>query len=595
MSFIRLFPVRVIAALAMLCAMLLALPAFAAQSSTPAQTDLGVLVVTPDRGFLGNAEIGDAFAAFAQGRNAELLYVTDARSEAVLDARLKSLRERGARAVAVLPLFVSTQEARWQLAQGWLQARKAQGLALLMAKPYGASYLAVEDLSARLRDTHTDAQRLLLVGYGAGSPGAAETMRAELRRIGAFASTLPADAIDAVVYPERGAQESAVLRSRFTDAVKAAHGAVIVPVGFTPRADTMMDFNGWFASDVPADATLVASPQATTDALTQWMQRAAAQVALQQATVDPAQFGVVVLTHGADWFWNDAIEQALAPLASRQPMAFAFSMADPPTIERAVRELEHANARAVVVVRAFGMADSFRSDVDRMLGLDVESGAAPPAHSDHAMGGMAGMHGMGGMDMGHHGASAGIAAAPRIRSALPMVTVGGVDADPLFARALLANARSVSTGPVRETIILTAHGQGDDAANQRWLDLLNSLASQMRAIGGDHFRAIRVATWREDWPDKNKIAVAQVRAMVEEAGRDGGRALIVPARINGRGAADRYLAGLDFGWGQGFVQTPYFAQWVEQEIGKGVDALHAPVPAVPAAAPEGEGKPHAHH
>lgn len=116
MSFIRLFPVRVIAALAMLCAMLLALPAFAAQSSTPAQTDLGVLVVTPDRGFLGNAEIGDAFAAFAQGRNAELLYVTDARSEAVLDARLKSLRERGARAVAVLPLFVSTQEARWQLA-----------------------------------------------------------------------------------------------------------------------------------------------------------------------------------------------------------------------------------------------------------------------------------------------------------------------------------------------------------------------------------------------------------------------------------------------------------------------------------------------
>ncbi len=591
MSVIRLVPVRVIAAFAMLCAMLLALPAFAVQPSTPAQTDLGVLVVTPDRGFLGNAEVKDAFDAFAKNRNAELLYVTDARSEAVLDARLKSLRERGARTVAVLPLFVSTQEARWQLAQGWLQARKAQGAALSFAQPYGASYLAVEDLSARLRAVPTDASRLLLVGYGAGNAAAAESMRGELRRMGGFASTLAADAIDAVVYPERGAQDADALRKRFSDAVKTAHGALVVPVAFASRADTMMDFNGWFASDVPADGHLVGSPVSETDGLTQWMQRAAAQVEVQQAGVDPSRTGVVALTHGADWFWNDAIEQALAPLKARHPLAFAFSMADPPTVERAVRELEHTNAQAIVVVRAFGMSDSFRSDVDRMLGLDVESGAAPPAaHDGHAMGGMAMMPGM---DMSHHGAGAvTLAAASRIRSALPMVTVGGVDNDPLFARALLANARSVSTDPAKETIILTAHGQGDDAANQRWLDLLDSLASQMRAIGGDHFRAIKVATWREDWPDKNKIAVARVRAMVEEAGRDGGRALIVPARINGRGAADRYLAGLDFGWGHGFVQTPYFAQWFEKEIDQGREALQAKA-ADDAPAPAADGD-HAH-
>ena len=572
MSFARLVSIQMLAACVFLLSLLPASPAMAAQPASPAATasTTGVLVVTPDRGFLGNAEVRDAFDAFAQGRNAALLFVTDARSEAVLDARLKALHDRGAHTVAVLPLVISTQEARWQLAQDWLQTRKAQGLALAVAKPYGASYLAVEDLSARLRDVHTDAKRLLLVGYGAGSNAAAEAMRAELRRMGAFASTLPADAIDAVVYPERAAQDAAALRTRFAEAVKAAHGALVVPVGFTPRADTMMAFTGWFASDVPADATLVDSTQAQTEALTQWLQRASAQLAMQQATPDPARIGVVALTHGADWFWNDAIEQALAPLAPRHPLAFAFSMADPPTVERAVRELEHTQAQAIVVVRAFGMADSFRNDVDRMLGLDVEGGAAPDAHAGHAMGGMGGMAGM---DMGQHGMDAGIAAAPRIRSALPMVTVGGVDAAPLFARALLANALSVSTDPARETIILTAHGQGEDAANQRWLELLESLASQMRAIGGDHFHAIRFATWREDWPDKNKLAVAQVRAMVEEAGRDGGRALIVPARINGRGAADRYLAGLDFGWSQGFVQTPYFAQWFEQEIGKGREAL----------------------
>ncbi len=558
---------------AMLLALLLTVPAAAAPSIGSVQPS-GVLVVTADRGFLGNAEIRDAFDAFAQGRNAELLYITDARSEAVLDAQLAALRQRGARSVTVLPLVLSEQEARWQLARGWLQARKDAGAVLEFAKPYGSSYLAVEDLSARLRDAQAHGSRLLLVGYGAGNAASAEAMRSQLRRMGAFASTLAPEVIDAAVYPERGAQDADVLRSRFSDAVKAAQGAVVVPVGFAPRADTMMDFNSWFASDLPKDAQLLSAQIASTESLTQWLQRAAAKTQLQRAAPDPAQIGVVALTHGADWFWNHDIEQALASVGARHTLAFAFSMADPPVVEHAVRELERDGAQAVVVVRAFGMADSFRSDVERMLGLDVENGSAPPAMSGHAMGGM------GGMEMGHHDGGETLAAAPRIRSSLPMVTVGGVDDDPLFARALLENARSVAKNPAQETIILMAHGQGEDAANQRWLDLLGSLAGQMRAFGGDRFRAIRVATWREDWPDKNKDAVAQVRAMVAEASRDGGRALIVPARINGRGAADRYLTGLDFGWGQGFVQTPYFAQWFEQEIAKGRELLQSePTPA----------------
>lgn len=70
--------------------------------------------------------------------------------------------------------------------------------------------------------------------------------------------------------------------------------------------------------------------------------------------------------------------------------------------------------------------------------------------------------------------------------------------------------------------------------------------------------------------------------MVKQAEKNGGRALIVPARINGRGAADRYLDGMDFGWSQGFAQTPYFAQWFEQELRLGIDKLHrigSPAPA----------------
>lgn len=554
---------RLLCAAGLLLSMLVMAPAGAAPVVVDANT--GVLVVTPDRGFLGNEEVRDAFDAFAKDRNAALLYVTDERSEKILDQALAQLKGQGARRIEVLPLVMSTADARWKLADGWLQARKRQGVKLAIAKPYGDSYLAVEDLSARLRNLHTDKRRLLLLGYGADSADGAAAMREHLKRMGGFASTLAPDAIDAAVYPMRKAADAETLRKQMNDMVRAAHGALVVPVAFAPRDDSMMDFSHWFSDDLPKDAEIIDSPIADSGALAQWMQRAAIESSLQFAPIASSQVGVVALAHGADWFWNRDIEHALAAVATRHKLAYAFSMADLQVVERAVRKLEKQDVRAIVVVRAFGMASSFRPTVLRMIGADVESGEAP-AHGSHSMG----MHDMG-MDMSHHGAmGASLAAPPRIRSALPIVTVGGVGDDALFAKALLANARSVSKQPSRETVILVAHGQGADKANQAWLDLLDSLAKQMRAGGGDAFRTIRYATWREDWPDKNKVAVEQVRKMVQDAQRDGGRALIVPARINERGAADRYLKGLDFGWSRGFAQTPFFAQWFEQEIERGV-------------------------
>lgn len=550
----------------LLLCLLLAVPASAAPVAADNAT--ATLVIAPDRGFLGNEEVRDAFDAFARDRNAALLYVADERSEKILDQTLAQLKERGAKQVEVLPLVMSSADARWKLAEGWLYARKQQGVRVAIAKPYGDSYLAVEDLSARLRNVHTDKQRLLLLGYGAGSAAAVATMREHLRRMGGFASTLAPDAIEAAVYPLHKATDAAALRKQLDAAIHAAHGALVVPVAFAPRDDSMMDFSGWFSDDLPKDAQIVASPIADAAALTQWMRRAASEAGMQFAPVDSKQVGVVALAHGADWFWNRDIEQSLAAVADRRKIEYAFSMADPPVVERAIRKLEKQGVHAIVVVRAFGMASSFRPTVLRMLGADVESNE-PPVHGSH----MLAMHDMG-MDMSQHEATgASLAAPPRIRSAVPMVTVGGVDDDALFAKALLANARSVSKHPARETVILVAHGQGADKSNQQWLDLLDSLAKQMRADGGSDFRAIRYATWREDWPEKSKLAIAAVREMVQEAQRDGGRALIVPARINERGAADRYLKGLDFGWSRGFAQTPYFAQWFEQQIQRGMQKL----------------------
>ena len=92
----------------------------------------------------------------------------------------------------------------------------------------------------------------------------------------------------------------------------------------------------------------------------------------------------------------------------------------------------------------------------------------------------------------------------------------------------------------------------------------------MKEKGGDGFRAIRTATWREDWPEKRKTAVAAVRSLVEEASADGGRALVIPARTLGRGPERRLPEGLSFELGEGFAPLPLFARWAEEQVAAAV-------------------------
>jgi len=180
----------------------------------------------------------------------------------------------------------------------------------------------------------------------------------------------------------------------------------------------------------------------------------------------------------------------------------------------------------------------------------VEGGDAPDPHAGHMMG-----H--------EHGAERPSA---RIRSAAALATIGGVEDDPLFAEALLSRAQSLSREPSRETVILVAHGDGDDARDARWRDLLASLANHMQQIGGQRFRAIRTATWREDWPDKREAAVQEVRSFVRDAAADAGRAIVIPARTLGQGPERGLLEGLSFELGEGFAPLPLFARWAEKEV-----------------------------
>lgn len=183
--------------LALLAASVL-LPARAYSSDAPGakatQSDApGFLVVAADRGFLGNEEIRDAFAAFAPGRNAELAFVTDQRTQGTLEQAFQELARRSAQRVVALPLFLSAADPRLSLAMK-LMSEPSGGISGLRlpvswARPFGESYLAVEALADRFRAiTRPQGRRVVVVGHGAHTRQDRERMDQDWQRIAEHAS-----------------------------------------------------------------------------------------------------------------------------------------------------------------------------------------------------------------------------------------------------------------------------------------------------------------------------------------------------------------------------------------------------------------------
>ncbi|MGQ0545134.1 MAG: sirohydrochlorin chelatase [Betaproteobacteria bacterium] len=518
----------------------------------------GFLAVAADRGFQGNEEIRDAFDVFAAGRNAELVFATDARTRVMVEAALARLKARGAGRVVVLPAFLSSADPAFGLVR---QSLASPAIPVSVARPFGESYLAVEALAGRLRASgDPEGVRLIVAGYGARDPGTRKLLEQDGQRLAEQAAAgFGFESVQALVWydgraPQRESRHAEARRA-LADAARGARRTLVVPFHLGRRLDGMMSYEAELRAALPAGAELAERGPGPEALLSVWMQREAAR----HRALEPRDLGVIVLAHGSDFHWNETMREAVRPLEARHPVEYVFSMADQPLVERAVHQLERRGARAAVIVRVFGLASSFKADVERMIGADIEGGAAPAAKRVHAH-----EHHSG------HGAGARLPA-PRIRSALPIATVGGVEAHPLFAAALLERARSLSRDPKSETVILVAHGTTEDARNEHWLGILEQLAAQMRA-SSTPFRAIRYATWREDWADKREPWIARVRGLVAEASRDG-RALVIPARTNGRGPEARFLDGLEFQLGEGFAPHPLFLRWVEEQVQAGAAAL----------------------
>lgn len=547
----------------------------------------GYLVVAPDRGFLGNEEVRDAFTPFAEEHAARLTFAAEPPAREAMTEALAALEAAGVDRLVVLPLFLSDAHPRLAATESLL-TELAPAMEIAHARPFGASYLAVEVLRDRLRaaqagsraghhgakpatpdlkrpaetaPTPDGGRELVVVGSGASSEAERAAMTEDLELLATWAAEgMGYRSVRAVVGPDLWTDAPEVEAAFESELAALTADATVVPFDLGFKLDGMMQFAAGLRYQVPEGVTLAAGEVTPHPAVTLWLSREAAR----HAPLTDEDLGVVFLAHGADWHWNETMRDAVASLAERFTLEFCFSMADRDLVERALRRLEERGAKAAVVVRVFGLESSFRGTVEGMLGLDVEGpdGLRPAPAAD---GGSAGGH-------GGHGGHGMMGSPERIRTALLTSTVGGLEDHELFARALLDRARELSADPSRETLLITAHGTGADADNDHWKDLLASIADQMRDLGAE-FEDIETVTWREDWPDKSKPEVARARELVENVTAAGGRVLVVPARTTGEGPETRLLDGLPIEVGEGFAPHPLFTRWVEEQIQAGAEAL----------------------
>ena len=266
-------------------------------------------------------------------------------------------------------------------------------------------------------------------------------------------------------------------------------------------------------------------------------------------------FGLLVMAHGGGETWNGEVREMLDPIDADYPLEIAFGMADAVSLQAAVDRLEDRGAERIGVVRLFVSGESWYERTREILGLDTGAPARQePEH--HDMDGMDDEGGGHGMSMEYWRIDTDAAFA---------MSREGLAEAPEMGAVLVERARALSEDPSRESVLILAHGPGDDAENRRWIGWIEARAETVRQT--IPFREVRVETLREDWPEARELAQARIRDFVVEAGEGEGTAIVIPYRVQGFGPYAEVLDGLDYvSSGRGLLPSVEVEHWVRRQI-----------------------------
>ena len=115
---------------------------------------------------------------------------------------------------------------------------------------------------------------------------------------------------------------------------------------------------------------------------------------------------------------------------------------------------------------------------------------------------------------------------------------------------------------------MIAHGARDDKRDKRWKDVLQKHAKYIKDNTQVPFKEIHGLTVREDWPEKHKKAVDEIRSIIQKASNNG-KALIISNRLYGSGRYDEFFEGLDYDMNRkGLALHANMTHWLEEGIRK---------------------------
>jgi sirohydrochlorin ferrochelatase len=231
--------------------------------------------------------------------------------------------------------------------------------------------------------------------------------------------------------------------------------------------------------------------------------RLAFAACLLPPTSAPAQTGLLVVAHGANPTWNAQVRETVRQVGwPHGPVATAFLMGDEAESagwDQAVRELERAGSRSIVVVPLMVSSHgSHYRQVQHYAGLIAD---LPPELAAHN-------HGTPGL------------------TALPMRVTPALDQAPEVGTALVARWLAGGQVSADAPLLLLGHGPESEEDASRWTDAFGSHRESLREAG--HRGRIEIAFLRDDAaPPVRAAAIAAMRDTVTSMAAQAGDSVSV--------------------------------------------------------------------
>ena len=509
----------------------------------------GFLVIAPDRGFVGNNETLSVFKKFKKEYLAKIIFVgrkydgLNSNYSEYIKKALSDFDSLSISDVVVIPLFLSKHNHILKEIKKNFSSYKFNAQ-VHWNETMSNSYLAKQILFDRVKkiSTRHNQEKLIILGRGATDENSERLMKKELEELSDYIKQRRTfKSIQTGIYYSYNAKDKLrVVKENEVDEMVIHTAAkkgntLVIPFFIGPKYSNMMSLTHFFDRKFQdIDITHNSEEILLHPNVLRWMKKTANRY-IPLSNNEP--IGVVIMPHGATKPYNDAVEKTIEPLKKKYNVEMAYGMGDAIAIQNAISKLEKQGVKKIIFVRMYPTSDHLKEKTDYILGLSQKI----PEQWDGLI-------------------------SPQIRSSAIIDTFGGYEEDNLIAEIYLDRIKEISKKPAEETIVLLAHGSGDDQLEILRKKKMGNHINWIQKQFNPKFKNIKDISLREDWPDKREKALKEIKNIIDE-GNKNGKVIVISNRLYGSGPYNYFLKGLDFKMNsKGLAPHPNLTRWLEKGI-----------------------------